>query len=126
MGMSCAVRQRREPEVGVLFRSVQAEWNTFVQRAEAGERVVPRSCRREVEGSCAAGSSGSALARVHCDACKQHCVVAFSCKGRGFCPSCGTRRMVDTAACLVDRVIAEVPVRQWVLSLPYRVRHVCA
>jgi hypothetical protein len=23
--------------------------------------------------------------------------VAFSCKGRGFCPSCGGRRMSDTA-----------------------------
>ena len=33
--------------------------------------------------------------------------------------------MLDTAW-LVDRVIPEVPVRQWVLSLPYRVRHVCA
>ncbi len=30
--------------------------------------------------------------------------------------------MVDTAAWLVDAVIPEVPVRQWVLSLPYRVR----
>ena len=34
--------------------------------------------------------------------------------------------MVDTAAWLVDRVIPDVPVRQWVLSVPYRVRHVCA
>ena len=34
--------------------------------------------------------------------------------------------MVDTAAWLVDRVIPQVPVQQWVLSLPYRVRHVCA
>ncbi|MEO6593245.1 MAG: hypothetical protein ABIP94_00660 [Planctomycetota bacterium] len=34
--------------------------------------------------------------------------------------------MVDTAAWLVDRVIPEVPVRQWVLSLPYRVRVMCA
>ena len=120
------MRQRREPETGVLFRCVHAEWNTFVQRAEAGERVVPRSCRREVEGFLHCGILGYGFARVHCDACKQDCVVAFSCKGRGFCPSCGTRRMVDTAAWLVDRVIPEVPVRQWVLSLPYRVRHVCA
>ena len=29
-------------------------------------------------GSCAAGSSGFGFARVHCDACKQDCVVAFS------------------------------------------------
>jgi hypothetical protein len=34
--------------------------------------------------------------------------------------------MVDTAAWLVDRVFPAVPVRQWVLSLPYRVRHLCA
>jgi len=27
--------------------------------------------------------------------------------------------MVDTAAWLCDAVIPEVPVRQWVLSLPY-------
>ena len=34
--------------------------------------------------------------------------------------------MVDTAAWLCDAVIPEVPVRQWVLSLPYRVRTLCA
>jgi len=35
--------------------------------------------------------------------------------------------MVDTAALLVDQVIPDVaPVRQWVLSLPYRVRLLCA
>jgi hypothetical protein len=50
-------------------------------------------------------------------------VVAFSCKGRGFCPSCGGRRMADTAAHLVDRVLPEVPVRQWVLSLPFALRY---
>ena len=34
--------------------------------------------------------------------------------------------MVDTAAWLCDAVIPEVPVRQWVLSLPYRARTLCA
>ena len=50
-------------------------------------------------------------------------VVAFSCKGRGFCPSCGGRRMSELAAQLVDRVIPHVPVRQWVLSLPWSLRY---
>jgi hypothetical protein len=45
------------------------------------------------------------------------------CKGRAFCPSCGGRRMADTAAHLVDRVLPEVPVRQWVLSLPWQLRY---
>jgi transposase-like zinc-binding protein len=47
---------------------------------------------------------------------------AFSCKRRGFCPSCGPRRMAETAAHLVDCVIPPVPVRQWVLSLPIPLR----
>ena len=32
-------------------------------------------------------------------------LVAFSCKGRGFCPSCGARRMAQTAAWLVDDIL---------------------
>jgi hypothetical protein len=46
----------------------------------------------------------------------------FSCKKRGICPSCGARRMVETAAHLVDHVIPRVPVRQWVLSFPWPLR----
>ena len=34
--------------------------------------------------------------------------------------------MADTAAWVVERVIPDVPVRQWVLSLPHRIRHLCA
>jgi len=48
---------------------------------------------------------------------------AFSCKGRGFCPSWCGRRMIDAAAHLCDDALSHVPIRQWVLSLPYRVRY---
>jgi hypothetical protein len=34
--------------------------------------------------------------------------------------------MADTAAHLVDRVLPDVPVRQWVLTLPYPLRYRCA
>ena len=56
--------------------------------------------------------------RVHCDECGCDRLVAFSCKTRGLCPSCNTRRMHDTAAHLVDRVLPHVPYRQWVMSFP--------
>src|SRR5258708_3854304 len=59
-------------------------------------------------------------------ACGDELLVALSCKGRGFCPSCTTRRMHDTATHLVDRVIPHVPVRQWVLSLPRWARFLLA
>jgi hypothetical protein len=64
--------------------------------------------------------------RVRCAECGQDELVAFSCKRRGFCPSCGARRMAETAAHLVDHVLPDVPYRQWVLSLPHRVRFLCA
>lgn len=56
-----ALRARREPETTVLLRLVQAEWNTFVQRVEAGERVVPRFWLREVEGYLRCGILGYGL-----------------------------------------------------------------
>src|SRR5258708_5161818 len=46
-------------------------------------------------------------------------LVPFSCKGRGFCPSCGGRRMAERAAHLLNAVLPWVPVRQWVLTKPY-------
>lgn len=44
------------------------------------------------------------------------------CKGRGVCPSCNGRRMAQTAAHLIDHVIPPVPMRQWVISVPKRLR----
>ncbi len=52
--------------------------------------------------------------------------MAFSCKRRGFCPSCGARRMTESAALLVDAVLPEEPVRQWVLSVPFPLRFLFA
>jgi hypothetical protein len=49
-------------------------------------------------------------------------LLAFSCKGRGVCPSCNCRYTAQTAAHLADHVIPPVPVRQWVISVPKRPR----
>ena len=42
-----------------------------------------------------------------------------SCKRRGFCPSCGAHRIVESAALLVDDVLPAVPNQQWVVTFPY-------
>ena len=110
----------------MLYRAVQGAWAKVLAGFEQRERSLPRFCVREVDAFLRCGILAHGFARVWCEACAKDDVVAFSCKGRGFCPSCGARRMADTAAWLVDRVIPEVPVRQWVLSLPYRLRLLCA
>jgi len=64
--------------------------------------------------------------RVQCTECHHEYWVAFSCKRRGFCPSCGARRMAESAALLVDEVLPEQPIRQWVLSFPFQLRFLFA
>jgi hypothetical protein len=114
---------RRRPEDGVLYGVVQQEFETFLASAAARERPVPRFVARELRAFLRCGILAYGFVRVHCDGCGLDRFVAFSCKGRGFCSSCGGRRMADTAAHLVDRVLPEVPVRQWVLSLPFALRY---
>ena len=63
------------------------------------------------------------FARARCAQCGHDFLIAFSCKGRGVCPSCNTRRMTETAAHLVDHVLPPLPVRQWVLAVPKRLRY---
>ena len=88
--------------------------------------VVTCAVRRNAAQVFECGILAHGFCRVRCATCSKDALVAFSCKGRGFCPSCGTRRMVDTAAHLVERVLPDVPVRQWVLALPHRIRFLCA
>lgn len=64
--------------------------------------------------------------RVRCEQCHHERLVAFSCKKRGFCPSCGARRMAEGAALLADEILPELPIRQWVISFPYQLRFLFA
>lgn len=64
--------------------------------------------------------------RVRCENCHSGQLVAFSCKRRGFCPSCGVRRMAESVAHLVDEILPEAPMRQWVSSFPYPLRYLFA
>jgi hypothetical protein len=57
------------------------------------------------------------FARAYCDKCQHDFLIAYSCKCRGVCLSCNTRRMAETAAHLVDHVFPPLPVRQWVLGV---------
>jgi uncharacterized Zn finger protein (UPF0148 family) len=63
------------------------------------------------------------FARARCAECGHDSLIAWSCKGRGVCPACNTRRMVETAAHLADHVDPRLPVRQWALAVPKRLRY---
>lgn len=117
-----AYRPRR-PRETVLHRIVSAHLETFIAHAqEAYDKPLPRYVREELRGYLRCGIFDYGFTRARCESCDHDVLIAFSCKARSLCPSCSGRRMCNTAAHIVDRVIPSVPVRQWVLSLPFDVR----
>ncbi|MBT37191.1 MAG: hypothetical protein CL938_01400 [Deltaproteobacteria bacterium] len=118
--------ETRRPEKTVLHAVVREQLESFLSRAHERDRPVPHFIEREFRAYLACGVLAHGFLRLHCDECRLDRLVPFSCKRRGFCPACGGRRMADTAAHLVDCVLPEVPVRQWVLTLPYPLRYRCA
>ena len=86
--------------------------SSLVQAIEQSGGYLPRFVRQEFEDYLKCGLLEHGFLRVKCDGCRHEYLVAFSCKRRGFCPSCGARRMVESVAHLVDHVFPEAPVRQ--------------
>ena len=105
---------------------MQDHLQTFLAVARnenSDENGLPSFVEREFTRYLECGILAHGFVRVHCDDCGHDRLVAFSCRGRAICPSCNTRRMFDTAAHRVDRVLPSGPTyRQWALSLPRWVR----
>jgi hypothetical protein len=62
------------------------------------------------------------FARLVCQACRKELLLPFSCKRRNFCPSCTTRKSVEWAIWLREHVLAPVPHRMLVATIPKRLR----
>jgi hypothetical protein len=115
--------ERRRPEETILYRLVQENVESFLAQVEIESGSgLPEFVKAEFDAFLACGILAHGFLRLRCSECGLEKLVAFSCKRPGFCPSCGARRMAETAAHLVDCVIPPVPVRQWVLSLPIPLR----
>lgn len=128
MGAGWCTYIRRQPEHTVLHRVIREHLETFLAEARlrGGGEGLPRFVERELREFLTCGVLAEGFARFRCGDCQREILVAFSCKGRGFCPSCCGRRMAELAAHLVDGVLGGLPVRQWVLTLPHRLRYALA
>jgi hypothetical protein len=105
--------ERHRPEQTTLYRLVQQHAATFIAEREAAARAdLPQFVKDEFDAFLECGILAHGFLRLRCGDCGHDKLVAFSCKRRGFCPSCCARRMAQTAAHLVDHVIPHVPVRQ--------------
>ena len=87
--------ERRRPEQTPLYRLVREHYATFAAEVDSasGGTGLPRFIKDEFAAYLECGILAHGFLRLTCDGCATDTLVAFSCKRRGICPSCGTRRM---------------------------------
>jgi hypothetical protein len=62
------------------------------------------------------------FARIRCDQCKKDHLLAFSCKGRWFCPSCHQKKVQLFGVLLAESILYPVPHRHYTLGIPKMLR----
>ena len=131
MGLACPSHktefyQPRNPQESPFYQLVEQYYDEF-------ERVYPERYQqkygfwRPVIGDAVAkflkcGDVQEGFARVRCPDCTHEFFVAFSCRQRCFCPSCHQKRSLMTAIHIADDVCESVAHRQFVFTIPKRLR----
>ncbi|MFN0181270.1 MAG: transposase, partial [Gemmatimonadales bacterium] len=93
----------------------------FAATGGAWRAVIPKV----VDQFLACGLLELGFARIRCDGCAHEYLLAFSCKARYFCPSCHAKRIAQWSQWLDETLLAPVPHRQVVLTIPKRLRGYC-
>ena len=122
MEITSGVYKPRDPRTTALYEVVRDNLEPLYGAIGDGAIAVriPKHARKELEAYLGCGRLCRGFARLRCEECGESRLVAFSCKGRGFCPSCMGRRMNATAADLIERVLPPASgLRQWVLTFPF-------
>lgn len=122
----CALYRPRVPPATPLYRLVEALYGEVREQWEERYEGCYGFWRDVTDKAVAAyldcGILDTGFARVPCGTCRAEFLVAFSCKGRGLCPSCAAKRASALAALLRDEVLADVGHAQWVFSIPKMLR----
>ena len=102
-----------------LFETVKGAWEDLFERRYGFWRgLLDGVVARYLD----CGIFERGFARIRCPDCAAEFLLAFSCKGRGLCPSCGAKRAAEFAAFLKDEVVADVGHAQWVFTVPKLLR----
>ena len=117
---------QRDPTQSSLYKVINKTYKKVLFEKEQRGESNPFHVQREFEKYLTCGVLAHGFVRLKCSFCTNEKLVPFSCKGRTLCPSCTGRNMADSAKHLVEEVIPAIPIRQWVLSLPYKHRYFLA
>ena len=118
--------RRRNPRATSLYQLLDVHYETvkgvweerFERRYGFWRGLYDAGVAKYLDG----GLFESGFARVKCTKCPAEFLVAFSCKGRSLCPSCGAKRAAIFSDLLQNKILADVPHAQWVFSIPKMLR----
>jgi len=121
-----SVYRPRHPERTALYRLFDRHFDAYARiHEERFERsagplrpVVPRA----VEAYLDCGRLHGGFARLRCPQCRGEHLLAFSCQTRNFCPSCQAKRAALFAERLEREILAPVPHRPMVFTIPKALR----
>ena len=126
VGMVDQVYRPRKPQSSPLWRCLANSFNTFTevyeQRYQSRYGYLRPVIEDVVDKFMDCGNLAQGFARVRCDHCKHEYLLAFSCKGRWFCPSCHQKKVQLFGELLTETILYPVPHRHYTFSIPRMLR----
>ena len=124
--MKDQVYRARKPKSSPLWQCLSRHFDAFLDAYEEHYQphygflrpVIPDVVRKFLD----CGDLEHGFARVRCDHCQHEYLLAFSCKGRWFCPSCHQKKVQLFGALLCETILFPVPHRHYVLGIPKMLR----
>ena len=120
-----ALYRARDKATGPLQRVVLdhlEEFSACLRRPQDRRPQPPVSVLEHLQRYIECGIARFGVMRFRCPKCGEDLFVAFSCKIRGLCPSCDAKRATIIMADASDRLLPQVGYRQYVLTIPKRLR----
>jgi hypothetical protein len=116
----------RDAQATALYHLVEDNFDELVrvwdERYEKQHGFWRPVIRHVVEQYLTCGDLRCGFARLRCPSCREDHLLPYSCKRRCFCPSCHQKRALLFAEHVDEEVLGQVPVRQYVVTIPKMLR----
>ena len=118
--------RQRKPRASPLWQCLTRHFHAFLATYEALFQsrygflrpIIPEVVNKFMN----CGDLAHGFARVRCDHCAHEYLLAFSCKGRWFCPSCHQKKVQLFGALLTETILFPVPHRHLTFGIPKMLR----
>lgn len=120
------VYRPRRPRQSPLWQCLAGHFDDFLDGYEERYQsrygflrpIIPEIVNKFLD----CGDLERGFARVRCDHCQHEYLLAFSCKGRWFCPSCHQKKVQLFGALVTETILFPVPHRHFTFAIPKMLR----